>query len=483
MTTMGATVSRWELYKRSLLSLWSQFKRKKSGMFGLFMLMFFIGIAFFAPIIVSIWGYDPKDTVGPSFLPPFVKNIRIESCIGKPEMTIPTVPDGPIVAERFKVSDKLGKDFIYVKSIGFFLGSRRDWKGELTIYIWEDDGSPYHFPDLNKVVVKKTILVELDDSNPTWVEAEFSNLKLGVDKIFHIGIGMLDPNVHIIYVTWEMAINESVTNREWFGGDAFCYEYFDEKSGSWYVKEEPMMFSTFDLTMRLHIEMTKTFILGTDDAGRDVFSQMIYGTQVSLLIGFLATLMTVVIGTFIGIVSGYMGGKIDDILMRITDIMLVIPGLPLMIVLAAILGPSITTIILVIGILSWPTTARFIRAQVLTLKERAFVEAARAAGATDFYIMRKHILPNVMPLVFAEAILMIASAILIEAALSFLGLGDPVHISWGMILHYAEMRGAFSRGAWWCVVPPGLAITLVCVSFVFIGNALDEILNPRLRRR
>lgn len=481
---MARPISRWELYKRSLLGLWSQFKRKKAGMLGLIILLFFIGVAIFAPVIVSIWGYDPKDTVGPSFFPPLVKDIHIESCVGKPERTISVTPDGPFVAERFRVSDKLGKDYIYVKSIGFFIGSRSDWEGELTIYIWEDEDPVEHLPgDPSNYLVKKEIHVRLSSGSPMWVEVEFQNLKLEVNKFYHFGIGRLDPNVHVIYLTWEMAINESVTNKEWFGGDTFCYEYFDEELNIWRIKEDPVLLSTFDLTIKIHIEMTKVFLLGTDDAGRDVFSQMIYGTQISLLIGFLATMMTIVIGTLIGIVSGYMGGKVDDLLMRITDIMLVIPGLPLMIVLAAVLGPSINTIILVIGVLSWPTTARFIRAQVLTLKERAFVEAARAAGATDFYIMRRHILPNVMPLVFAEAILMIASAILIEAALSFLGLGDPVHISWGMILHYAEMRGAFSRGAWWCVVPPGLAITLVCVSFVLIGNALDEILNPRLRRR
>ncbi len=224
-------------------------------------------------------------------------------------------------------------------------------------------------------------------------------------------------------------------------------------------------------------------LLGTDELGRDIFSQIIYGTRVSLLIGFAAAFISIFIGTIIGLVSGYYGGVIDEALMRITDILLIIPGLPLMIVLAAVLGSSIMNLIFVIGITSWPSIARIIRSQVLTVKEMKFVEVARAVGAGDGYIIFRHILPNVSPLIYVNAAINIANAILIEAGLSFLGLGDPNYISWGTMLFFADQYQALIKLAWWYVFPPGLCILLVVLSFIFIGHALDEILNPRLRLR
>ena len=223
--------------------------------------------------------------------------------------------------------------------------------------------------------------------------------------------------------------------------------------------------------------------LGTDDMGRDIFANLISGARISMLIGFSATLISMIIGTLIGISSGYLGGAVDIVLMRVTDFFLVLPWLPLMMVLAAIMGTSIWNIIFVIGITGWAGTARVVRSQTLSVKERQFVERTVSIGAGDWHIMIKHVLPNVFPLVFANTVLVAASAIIAETTLSFLGLGDTATASWGMMLHYAFECGATSLGAWWYYLPPGLCVIAVVLSFTLMGYAFDEILNPKLKER
>jgi peptide/nickel transport system permease protein len=222
-------------------------------------------------------------------------------------------------------------------------------------------------------------------------------------------------------------------------------------------------------------------ILGTTENGSDVFSQLLVGTRVSVIVGFAAALISAVLGSIVGLAGGYFGGWTDRILDATENWFLVIPTLPLMIVLARVLNPSLTVLIAVIGLTSWAGTGRIVRAQVLTLRERAFVERARALGAGDTYIIRTHILPNTLPLIFANTVLIVAVAILSEAALSFLGLGDPTKISWGTMLENAFSSGAPSAGAWWYVVPPGLCITVLVLAVSMLGFLFEEYINPRLR--
>ncbi|MGA7434317.1 MAG: ABC transporter permease [Solirubrobacterales bacterium] len=221
--------------------------------------------------------------------------------------------------------------------------------------------------------------------------------------------------------------------------------------------------------------------LGTTESGADVFSQLLVGTRVSMLVGFAAAVISAILGSAVGIASGYFGGWTDRILDALENWFLVIPTLPLMIVLARLLDPTLTVLIAVIGLTSWAGTGRIVRAQVLTLRERAFVERARALGAGDTYIIKTHILPNTLPLIFANTVLIIAVAILSEAALSFLGLGDPTRISWGTMLENAFNSGAPSAGAWWYVIPPGLAITMLVLGVSLLGFLYEEYINPRLR--
>jgi oligopeptide/dipeptide ABC transporter ATP-binding protein len=223
-------------------------------------------------------------------------------------------------------------------------------------------------------------------------------------------------------------------------------------------------------------------ILGTDDGGHDVLSALLYGARVSLLVGFAAAAIALAIGGLVGIVAGYRAGWVGSLLMRITDFFLVIPDLALQIVLVAVIGPSLGTIILVIGILGWTTTARLVRSQTLSVRERKYVMRARAIGAGDAHILRRHILPAVLPLMLANMVLVVSLAILSESTLAFLGLGDPTIVSWGKMLNFAFDRGAVSAGAWWALLPPGFAIVWVVLATTLLGTALEDALNPRLKR-
>jgi len=228
---------------------------------------------------------------------------------------------------------------------------------------------------------------------------------------------------------------------------------------------------------------TGDYVLGTDRYGRSVALQLMWGARVSLFVGFAATVLTIVIGVLIGLAAGSFGGWIDALLMRITDWFLVIPFLPTAIVLASVLERGLWTVVLVIGITSWPSSARLIRSQVLSVRERLYVDRARALGAGRLHIVGRHILPNVTPLILASATLAVPISILTETTLSFLGLGDPTSISWGGMLDQAQQFSAVTAGHWWYYLPPGIAIMLVVLAFTIFGRALEEVLDPRLRAR
>jgi peptide/nickel transport system permease protein len=225
------------------------------------------------------------------------------------------------------------------------------------------------------------------------------------------------------------------------------------------------------------------FPLGTDDNGRSVLTLLVFGARVSLFVGLLATAISMVIGTLMGLMSGFFEGWPARILFRFTEWFLVIPFLPLALILASVLGRSLWNIAFVIGVLSWPGTALLIRSQTLSIKERPYLDRARVLGAGRWHLMSRHVLPNVMPMVFANTTLTVAIAILTETTLSFLGLGDPTLVSWGSMLDDAFTVGAMTTGAWWFIVPPGVCVVLVVLSFTLVGQALEEIFNPRLRRR
>jgi len=221
--------------------------------------------------------------------------------------------------------------------------------------------------------------------------------------------------------------------------------------------------------------------LGLDDGGIDMVTLLMWGARISLVVGFAATLVSMLIGGSIGLLAGYFGGKTDVVLMRITDYFLVIPDVPLMIVVAAIWGPSLFHIVIVIGILLWTSTARVIRAQVKSVRERVYVKRARSLGAGHTRILLRHVVPQVAPLLIANTVLTVAVAIFDETALAFLGLGDPSRTSLGKVIENAFQRAAISSGAWWAIVPPGALVALIILGCSLLGGALEDALNPRLR--
>lgn len=241
---------------------------------------------------------------------------------------------------------------------------------------------------------------------------------------------------------------------------------------------------------------TASHLFGTDELGRDMLNLTIHGARISMTIGFLATVITIVVGAVIGIVAGYLGGVTDTILMRLTDFFLVLPTFVLAIILAPIIleligvdaeffgiRATLLVIIVVIGFTSWATTARIIRSQVLSVKERMFVDRARVIGSGSGRIMRRHIFPNVVNLIVAQTVLTFATAVFTETTLSFIGLGDPFQPSWGEILNSAQSTGAPGLGAWWYILPPAACVVLVVLAFTLVGNALDDVLNPKTGTR
>jgi peptide/nickel transport system permease protein len=245
---------------------------------------------------------------------------------------------------------------------------------------------------------------------------------------------------------------------------------------------DPMAYQHIDGQLARSVPPGRIFWLGTTHYGRDVLSQVIIGSRTALVVGFTAALFLTFIGTNVGLIAGYFGGPVDSLLMRLTDVAFGIPFLPFVIVLITLTGPSIWNIIITISVLMWRTTARVIRSQVLSIKERPYILAARVSGATHLRILYVHILPNVLPMAFLYIALGIAWATLAEASLSFLGFGDPQMISWGQMIYYAFLTGS-ARSDWWNVLPPGICITLFVISAFMVGQAYEEVVNPRLRDR
>ncbi len=441
----------------------------KMAFAGLVILLLFSGMAISAPYLTP---YTPQGTIvsgtnDPPFWNPSITGDTTWS--GNGDFTDLTVLPASTAIQtssedsvEFKATTSQSSTISVVKTVS-----------------WQFDGPPKSFTGnvkitpsgLNGPIVSATAY--LGKGGVRWV---LWDEQLNSSQVYapEVGFNSQDP---------ELADRLNIA-----GGFTPAQVIFSEKGSYEYVVEfvlpgglPEVTFSVQDFQMFLF--GTVFGALGTDNSGHDLFTQFAHGSQVSLEVGLLATFLGISVGLMVGLLAGYLGGLVDEVLMRFTDMMLVIPGLPLLIVLVAVLGPSLFNLIMVLGFLGWMGFARIIRSQVLSLRERPFIEAARASGAGTGYVTVKHIFPNIVSLTYVNLALSVPAAIVGEAALSFLGLG-PGATSWGKMLQDASSAGTSSGNLlWWWIIPPGVGIALLSLSFILVGYALDEMFNPKLRKR
>jgi len=510
----------------SAIGFWRQYRKHKIGILGIIVLMFYVGMAFGAPMLAT-HDPSPNNKVAPSFLAPGWMSFFDPSGVATGEY----IPD-----EFLTNSEEISFETRGIHPEYF---SGHQYAG--------DDGAGYtditwtHTPSDNIDWRLLDPTGQMPDSNSFMFmtqefEWEYNSLPSDVNMTLELGVtttGSFAEYVESglmfkVYMwlidssgNWQQIYRSFPPYTEVFQGRRVDLNYFDLAAG-WRGMIEDANGDQDDptdiLTVAVGLAPTDNFqssfnathtneevydgsvtltvkrlsmvvygdyfgILGSTDKGGDAWSQLVYGSRVSLTIGIVATGLATAVGVIVGLVAGYFGGKIDETLMRFVDFLLVIPSLPLMMVLAAFLGPTVENIIVVIAILGWTGTSRLIRSQVMAEKNKAYVESARAIGASDTYIIFRHVLPNVTPILFANITLGVVGAILAESGLAFLGLTDPSVPSWGRMLADAQSTGGFSAGAWWVVVFPGMMITILSLAFTFVGHTLDQVLNPRLRER
>ena len=484
--------------KDRIFSVWKRYYEVKHGRVGLVIVVIFIIMAMVAPILFPQYPGELA-RVGPNY--------------AAPEWTSFTDPNTPPVKNYLRDSvfedesvwdisstdrntgnpDERGS---YIFDTSDYVAGTRSLKLTIT-----DNSTTESF----STSVKAVTTFEYNYSTPTWVEIKYqmkSNLT-----------GNLNPNSVVPYIRLHMPpdnplgpIADSLATiesrprypTEWTAYSrnitylAFVYIFQPDSTVTFEFGLEFARTNLIDTetgSAEFWFDDIEIFVfppfwgpLGTTDKGQDVMAQLFWGCQVSLYVGIIATFIGVVVGLIVGLVAGYFPGKIDEILMRIVDFFLIIPTLPIMMVLAAVLSPSLEVTTLIIAIFAWPGPSRVIRSQVLVEKEKAYVEAAKAAGAGDVYVIFKHVFPNVLTLVFVQLATGVSGAILAESGLSFLGLTPQNLVSWGHMLQASYATGALINGAWWFVIPPGVMIVFLSMGFVFIGYAVDIAMNPRQRK-
>ena len=506
-------------------NFWKEFRKHRIGLIGIVVMVLFFGMAIFAPTLAT---HDPtpQAKVAPTYLAPAWMSVFdpdgvvTGDLVSDPNFEIaPNIQingtSGEFSGLHVPLSDTNNQSYVNL-TWSHTAGTPLDYVGIDPDRTLPDYGDFIYFEqDFEWLYNDRPSDVNMSISFGTTVTGDFGpGGPLGNNLMFRVYVWLVDSSGHWtrVYESREATYVEHIQEKRISLNYIQLKDIFDGMTTVNGTQEDPsddvrilvglapyrtFNSATYDYPWANYTgSVTFTFtnlkmvaygdyfgLLGTTNWGADAWSQLVYGSRISLIIGIVATGLSTAVGVIVGMVAGYFGGKVDEVLMRVVDFLLVIPGLPLMMVLAAFLGPNIQNIIIVIAILGWTGTSRLIRSQVLAEKNKAYVESARAIGASDTYIMFRHILPNVTPILFANITLGVVGAILSEAGLSFLGLTNPEDPSWGRMLADGRTGGAFTTGAWWVVIFPGLMITLLSLSFTFVGHTLDQVLNPRLRER
>ncbi|MFX1482927.1 MAG: ABC transporter permease [Promethearchaeota archaeon] len=506
-------------------NFWREYRRHRIGIVGLVIMFLFFGIAIFAPVLAT-YDPNPQAKVAPTYLAPaWLSVFDPNGVVTGSLLTDPNLENAPTIHVNGTSGEFTGVHVASTESNpesyvnltwSHTAGTALDYLGPDPDNTYPDYGDFIYFEQsFEWPYNNRPSEVNMSVSFGTTLTGDFApGAHIGNNLMFRSYVWLVDSKGEWtkVYESREATYTETVQEKRVSINYLNIKRIFDgmiEVNGT---QEDPgntvrvlvgiAPYRTFNSASYdypwANYTGTVTFtftslkmvayggyfgLLGTTNWGSDAWSQLIYGSRISLIIGILATALATAVGVIVGLVAGYFGGRVDEVLMRVVDFLLVIPGLPLLMVLAAFLGANIQNIIIVIAILGWTGTSRLIRSQVLAEKNKAYVESARAIGASDTYIMFRHILPNVTPILFANITLGVVGAILSEAGLSFLGLTNPQDPSWGRMLADARSGGAFTVGAWWVVLFPGLMITLLSLSFTFVGHTLDQVLNPRLRER
>ncbi|AMM53195.1 ABC transporter permease [Pyrococcus kukulkanii] len=473
---------RWVDLKDSLSNFWFEFKRQKTGILGILLLIFWILVAIGAPYITepdipekwkTIWIEYPK-TVPPTWVGVFTGVSEAPQYVVPPEELQKYVRvEGTkiIIDVPYNMKYDVPPQDIVIMDISGNSTNRR-LKPSLTLKVLRPDGEEITLVSGLKIKGTTDVQVARDSSVRkaviNWVKQK-TGIQLDPTKEFQL-VTTLDT----LKVVFAKLSPDMLDNPQALKGEYHIIVEIKTPKGT-----------SVDLSNTKLILTGRTYgYLGTDNKGRDLFAGIVWGSRVSLTIGIATAVLTVIVGIFYGVAAAYFGGWTDELMMRFQEFMASIPSLPILILLGTYFGGHIQLwqIVLLLTVFGWVGIARVARSMAYQIKEQTYVEAAIALGAGTGRIIFRHMVPQLLPYAFAQMALNVPSAVLAEASLSFLGLGDPTQVTWGQILHDAQNAGAAVNGYWWWVIPPGLAIALVALTFVLLGTALDRVLNPRLRR-
>jgi len=474
-------------FKESFSDFWSEYKRQKIGIAGIILLILIITIALIAPLIVpfpeggdrwtdiTYWEDNPT-SVPPSWVNHFSTKKRPQT-ESVPGINRTEVEMGNILCIT------LGFPYDHISDYppsNLILHSHIEYRDPLkipmiTIELERPDGD-------HVLLLSRKITTSAQEGRDVDLRISFEGAQSVKNAAYNYG------------VDYESDDNLRMVKKEVFDWTALL---FSELSEGLLLGKAPQLKGVYNLIVKIYLMSPDDHVgdsraifsgqvfgyLGTDSHKRDLWTGIIMGTKYALLVGVLTAVICIMIGVLFGITSAYSGGWVDELMQRFNELVISIPILPVMIVIGAVLEPSIWLIILFIAILSWTTTAKVARSMGLQIKEQTFVESARAIGASGKRVLIKHMIPQVLPYSFAQMALFVPGAIILESSLSLLGCGDTSIVTWGQILHDAWTEAATMSGMWWWIIPPGLAITIVSISFVLVGFAMDTILNPKLRTR